>query len=329
MGIYIFASKVFPGLCLALAPAQMAFAQDRFPSKPVTVLVPSAAGGGQDVVMRLVAPALGQALGQSIVVENRPGASGVIASSAVVKSKADGYTLMVTSAIQGALNKHFLKPLSYDPDKDLTAVAAIAAGPNVLVISSALPHRSVQELIAFARSNPNKLTFASNGLGSGQHMVGEQFNQLADVQIVHVPFKGSGEFLTQIISTNVSMGFASTLSAIPLIAAGRLRALGVTTQSRSDALPEVPAIAEFKLMADFSYVNWVGLFAPSGTPATVINTLNKAMADILRDPTMAAALRQRGNDPIIMTPAEVQEYVRQQSARITKLVIDRNIQITP
>jgi len=317
------AACLWVGLSLVLDAA----AQERFPSRPITVLVPSAAGGGQDVVMRIVAPTMGQVLGQTVVVDNRPGASGIIASSAVVRAKPDGYTLLVTSASQGALNKHFQKSLPYDPDKDLIAVAAVAAGPNVLVISASLPYKNVQELIAFAKNNPNKLTFASNGLGSGQHMVGELFNQLADVQITHVPFKGSGEYLTQVIATNVSMGFASTLSTIPLIAAGKLRAIGVTTKMRVDSLPDVPSIAEFKPMAEFSYVNWVGLFAPSGTPAAVLNTINKAVADTLRDPAIANALRERGNDPVIMSTAEVQEYVRQQAARITKLAIDRNIQI--
>ncbi|MBC7781022.1 MAG: tripartite tricarboxylate transporter substrate binding protein [Proteobacteria bacterium] len=304
-------------------------AQERFPGRPVVVLVPSAAGGGQDVVMRLVAPPLAKLLGQPVVVENRPGASGSIATAAVVKSKPDGHTLMVTSATQGALNKHFQKPLPYDPDKDLVAVAALAAGPNVLVISAALPIRNVQELIAFAKSHPNKLTFASNGMGSGQHMVGELFNQLADVQIAHVPFKGSGEYLSQVIANNVSMGFASTLSTISLINAGRLRALGVTTRTRVDSLPDVPSIAEFKPMSEFSYVNWVGLFAPAATPSEVVSAINRAVAETLRDPVLAGALRERGNDPVIMSTGEVQEYVRQQAARITRLVVDRNIQITP
>jgi tripartite-type tricarboxylate transporter receptor subunit TctC len=276
--------------------------------------------------MRLIAPALSQALGQNIIVENKPGASGIIASTIVVKAKPDGHTMLVTSAIQGALNKHFHKP-PYDPNKDLVAIAALAAGPNVLVIGAAQPFKSVQDLVVFAKSNPNKLTFASNGQGSGQHMVGELFNQLAGTQITHVPFKGSGEYLSQIIGNNVTMGFASTLSTIPLISAGKLRALGVTTRTRVDSLPDIPAISEYKPMSEFRYVNWVGLFTTAGTPSSSIALVNKAVATTLQDPGMANALRARGNDPVIMSVTEVQEYVESEAARITKLAIERNIQI--
>ncbi len=313
-------------ISLILGSVNVAFAQEQYPSRPITILVPSAAGGGQDVVIRLIAPALSQALGQNIIVENRPGASGIIASTAVVKAKTDGHTMMVTSATQGALNKHFQKP-PYDPDKDLVAVAALAAGPNVLVISTAQPFKSVQDLVVYARNNPNKLTFASNGQGSGQHMVGELFNYLAGTQITHVPFKGSGEYLSQIIGNNVTMGFASTLSTIPLISAGKLRALGVTTKTRVESLPDIPAISEYKPMSEFRYVNWVGLFTTAGTPSGSIALVNKAVAKTLQDPVLANALRARGNDPVIMSATEVQEYVRSEAARITKLAIERNIQI--
>jgi len=313
-------------ISLILGSVNVAFAQEQYPSRPITILVPSAAGGGQDVVIRLIAPALSQALGQNIIVENRPGASGIIASTAVVKAKTDGHTMMVTSATQGALNKHFQKP-PYDPDKDLVAVAALAAGPNVLVISTAQPFKSVQDLVVHARNNPNKLTFASNGQGSGQHMVGELFNYLAGTQITHVPFKGSGEYLSQIIGNNVTMGFASTLSTIPLISAGKLRALGVTTKTRVESLPDIPAISEYKPMSEFRYVNWVGLFTTAGTPSGSIALVNKAVAKTLQDPVLANALRARGNDPVIMSATEVQEYVRSEAARITKLAIERNIQI--
>ncbi len=313
-------------ISLILGSVNVAFAQEQYPNRPITILVPSAAGGGQDVVIRLIAPALSQALGQNIIVENRPGASGIIASTAVVKAKTDGHTMMVTSATQGALNKHFQKP-PYDPDKDLVAVAALAAGPNVLVISTAQPFKSVQDLVVHARNNPNKLTFASNGQGSGQHMVGELFNYLAGTQITHVPFKGSGEYLSQIIGNNVTMGFASTLSTIPLISAGKLRALGVTTKTRVESLPDIPAISEYKPMSEFRYVNWVGLFTTAGTPSGSIALVNKAVAKTLQDPVLANALRARGNDPVIMSATEVQEYVRSEAARITKLAIERNIQI--
>lgn len=304
-------------------------AQEVFPNRPLTFVVPTAASGGQDIVTRLVTPGMRKLLGQQIIVENRVGANGIIAASFVAKSKPDGHTLLVTGATQGVLHRLFYKPLPYDPEKELQAVISFAAGPNVLVVNPTLPVRNVDELVALAKRNPGQLSYASNGHGSGQHLAGELFNHLAGTQILHVPFKGSGEYLSQISGGYITMAFASTISVIPMVAAKKLKPIGVTTPERLQTMPDVPTLAENKALAGFEHVNWVGVFAPSATPAATLKILNAAAAESQRDAALITALRDRGNEVMPMDVGQVQDYVKRQSNRVAKLVAMRNIQIAP
>jgi len=302
-------------------------AQDRYPARQITILIGTAAGGGQDVMTRILANQLRQVIGQQVIVENRTGANGVIAAGLLVKAKPDGHTLIVNGAQWNALTYQFYKPLPFDPNKELIAVAGIAAGPNVLVVGPTLPVSSIEELVGYAKKHPGKLSFASSGVGSGQHLAGEFFNYLADTNILHVPFKGSAEYLSQVSNGQVAMAMASIIGTGPMIAAGKLKALAVTTAGRVDSLPNVPAVSEFKPLAEFRHVNWVLLFGHASTPTPVVEAINKAVGAALADPTVAKAMRERGNDPAVMTAAEVQDLVNKEGARVIKLIASRNIQI--
>jgi tripartite-type tricarboxylate transporter receptor subunit TctC len=303
--------------------AGVAVAQERYPSRPLLIVVPTAAAGGQDVITRIVQPHLREVLGQQVIVDNRPGAGGTIAAAAVARAKPDGHTLFAAGAANGVLTRYFFQGLSYDPEKDLIAVASMAGGPNVIVVSPALPVETIDTFVAYARKN--KLTYASSGVGSVQHIAGELFNQLANTEILHVPFKGSGEYLSAVVGNSISLSFSSTLSTSPLVRSGKLKALAVTAATRNDALPQVPSVTEYKFLEDFIFVNWVGLFAPSQIPQPVLGVLNKAVNDALARPGVAQAMKERGNEPMPMSVVEVQDYVKKQGHRIVKVVNERKL----
>jgi tripartite-type tricarboxylate transporter receptor subunit TctC len=283
-----------------------ATAQD-WPQKPVRVVVAFSPGGVTDIIARTLGAKLSELWGQSVVVENRPGAGGSIGAMAVVKSPADGYTLLVHSsgyAINAALNP----ALPYDPRKDLVDVAPLGSQPMVLVVSPASGIGSVQELIAAARAKPGELAYGSSGIGSGAHMNGEKFRIATGVALIHVPYKGGADAINDTIAQRLGFTFNTVTLALPHIREGRLRALGVSSAQRSTLLPDVPTIAESVPGFEFSF--WNGLWAPAGTPSPVVERIARDVARAAAQPDMRERLANLGAEWLDMTPAEFSRFVQ-------------------
>ncbi len=298
--------------------ATAAFGQG-FPSKPVKVVVPFTAGSATDILGRTVGQKLSEMWGQPVVIDNRPGAGGTIGAGIVAKSPPDGYTLLVHSAAQ-AVNASIYPTLSYDTTKDFVEVATLGGQPNVLVVAPATGYKTVADLIADAKKRPGALNFASAGTGSGTHMNGEKFRLAAGIDVVHIPYKGTPEALTDTMTGRVTYFFSPISAALPNIREGKLVALGVSTAKRSSALPNVPTVAESGLPG-FDYNLWVGMFAPAGTPADVVDRINADVAKVLATPEVKERLAALGAEPMVMSPAEFQKFMRaeiEDSARIVK-----------
>lgn len=291
---------------LLLAFAGTAFAQ-AFPSKPITIVVPYAVGGTTDIVARLVGTQVGNALGQPLVVDNRAGGGGNIGWGAVARSAPDGHTLLTTEmsfTIAPALGTK--QP--FDPKKDFVHIITAAAAPHVLVVNPGVPAKTVQEFIAYAKANPAKLNYGSGGNGTNTHLGGELFKREAQVDLVHVPYKGAGAVLQDLMGGQVQALVTSLPTALPHIKSGKLRALVVTAEKRSPLLPDVPSAKEVglpKFVMDF----WVGLAAPAGTPQPVIDKLNKAVADALKTPEGRKRLAEQGLEPESNSPAQASQFV--------------------
>lgn len=308
------------GVLVATAPAWA----DSYPTKPVRIVVPFAAGGAIDVIVRAVAPQLGKELGQSIVVENRPGAGGNIGSEIVAKSAPDGYTLLAgTSATHGA-NAGLFAKLPYDPRKDFVPIAHLAGVPNVLVVTPASGIKSVDDMLARARKEPGKLTFGSAGNGTSLHLAGELFAAEAKVSLVHVPYKGGAPATTDLLGGQITMMFNTVPVALPQIRAGKLVPLAVTAGKRHFALPDVPTFAELGYKSVISST-WTGFFAPAGTPREIVDRLALATERALQDKTVADALRAQGAEPEFMGPDPFARYVDSEITRWTKVIRSLNI----
>ena len=299
-----------------------AFAQD-YPNRPVRLIVPFPPGGSNDVVGRLVAMQLSTQLGQQVFVDNRGGAGGVIGTEACATAAPDGYTLCIISiahAVNPALHK-----LNYDPIKSFTPISIFATGPNVLAINPTLPVNSVKELVALAKQKPGELNYASAGVGSFQHLGGELFKLTAGVNIVHVPYKGGGPAMQDVISGHVKIMFSSLIQTTPFIKSGQLKALGTGGAKRSSVLPDVPTIAEAGVpgyVAD----NWWGLAAPAGLPGPLAEKLYAASQVALKSPELLAAFEREGAAPVTMSTAEFGEYVKGEIAKWARVVKEGNIQ---
>lgn len=252
-----------------------------YPERPLRWIIPAAAGGGADSSARIIAGELTRVLGQQVVVDNRPGASGIIGVDAVAKATPDGYTLGAGNVTNIAMNRAVLPKLPYDPDKDLRAVVQTHFQPNVLVTTLSLPAKSVRELVDYAKKNPGKLLFASSGNGSSLHFAGELFKLLSDTDIGHVPYKSVPVALTDVMAGNVQLIFDNMSSAAPHVRGGRLRALGVTAAQRSAVLPDVPTIAEAGV-SGYELVVWSGIIVPAGTPPALVERLNAAVNQVLQ-----------------------------------------------
>ncbi|HVN37604.1 MAG TPA: tripartite tricarboxylate transporter substrate binding protein [Myxococcota bacterium] len=294
---------------LALSPHAAAQA---WPGKPIRLVAPSTPGDAPDVIARLFADKLSIALGQPVVVENRPGAGGVVGSDAVAKAAPDGYTLIMGNAGSHGINAAVYANLPYDIQRDFAPVSQVAVSPNVMVINPAVPASTVAEFIAYAKSRPGKLSYASGGNGSSAHMSMELFKSMAGVEIEHIPYKGSSPALTDVVSGQVAVFIGNMPPTVPLIKAGKLRALAVTTKSRSALMPELPTIAESGLPG-FETVAWFGVLAPAGTPPEIVRRLSAEIAKIARSPEMREKLLAMGAEPVGSTPEEF------------KAVIDRDI----
>jgi len=311
-------SLILMVLCAGLASAQ------QWPTKPIKWIVPFPPGGAMDVIARSLADVSAKTLGQPVIVINKPGAGGNIGAELVARAEADGYTIMITS-IGMATNKYLYPNLSYDPVKDFAPVSLIAVVPNVLVTNATQPNVTrVTEVIANAKAQPGKLTYASAGLGTSVHLAGEVFTSLAKINMQHVPYKGSGPAVSDLIGGQVNYMFDSITSAKPHILSGKLRPLGVTTLARSKALPSVPTIAESGLPG-YDVTPWFAVFVPANTPKLVIGKLNSVLVASMNTQTIKDTFESIGAEPIGSSPQELATYLSQEIVRWGNVISSSDI----
>jgi tripartite-type tricarboxylate transporter receptor subunit TctC len=288
-----------------------------YPSRPVRIIVPFAPAGASDITARLIGQWLSERLGQQFVIENRPGGGGNIGTEAVVRAPADGYTLLMVGSAN-ASNATFYDKLNFNFIRDIAPVGSVFRGPYVMVVNPSVPARSVPEFIAYAKANPGKLTMASSGTGAVPHVAGELFKMMAGIDMVHVPYRGGGPALTDLLAGQVQVYFPTTVASIGYIRAGRLRALAVTAATRSDALPDIPTVGEF--LPGYEASTWDGVGAPKGTPAEIVEKLNKEVNAGLADPTMKARLADLGGDVLALSPADFGKLIAEETAKWAKVV---------
>ena len=310
-------------LLVALAlVVEIAWAQ--YPAKPLRIVVPFAPGGSTDIFARLLAERLAAPLGQPVMVENRAGAAGNIGAEAVARGTPDGYTLLMATTGVMAINNALYRNMTYDAAKDLEPVVFIASITNVLIVPADSPARSVAELIALARREPGRLSFASSGAGSSTHMSGELFKSLTSTDILHIPYKGSGQAMPDLISGRVSMMFENMPGAVSQIKAGKLRALAVTGLQHSSAMPELPTVAEAGVPG-YESLSWSGIAVAAGTPRALIERLNRDINSILATPEMRQKLAEQGADAMGGSPEAFAAHVRAEREKWSRLIRDNNI----
>ena len=316
------------GALVALSLASTAFAvqAEPFPSRPVKFVVPYPPGGASDVTARLIADKLGPQIGQAVVVENKPGANGIIALDAVAKSPADGYTILMGNVGPNAINAGLYPKLPFDPIKSFVPITLTTTVPIVLVINPAFPAKTTQELIAYAKANPGQVKFASGGPGSATHLTAEMFKDQTGIDIVHVPYKGDSPAMTDVMGGHVSFTFATAIAAAPHIASGRLRVLGTASKARPKSLAQYPTVAEAGVK-DFESTSWGGVLAPAGTPAPVVALLHDQIVKVLAMPDVREKLVALGFELSPTTPAEFGEMIKREMAKVAKVVKDANIRV--
>jgi len=305
-------------LVTALALAPLPALAQAYPSKPVTIIVPYAAGGSLDVVTRILARSLTTRLGQTVLVENRAGAGSNIGAAHVAKSAPDGYTLFLASPAT-AINVSLYSKLNYDPEKDLTPVSLLTAVPSVLLVHPSAPYKSVAELVAHAKQNPGKLNYSSGGAGSSEHLGSEMFKFYAGVDVTHIPYKGGAPALADLMGGQVTMMFSNRIGALPHIRSGKLRALGVADGVRSPQLPEVPTFVEAGY-PDLKVLVWSGIMAPMGTPAAIVNRLHAVITEAMQAPEMKAQMDDMGVTIASGGPAQFGEFLKSQIAQWRPIV---------
>lgn len=310
---------VLAGLLLGVST----LAEAAWPDHPIKIVVPFSPGGGVDQTARELAQRLGQSLGQPIVVENKPGAGGALGVRYLIASPADGYTFVLATAGEVAITPSLNPQIGYDPLKDLAPVALVVRAPNVLVVHPDVPVNSLAELIAYARKNPNTLSYSTSGIGTAQHLSGELLDKLAGIQIQHIPYKGSSQQVLDVIAKRVTMTYASPAAVKPFMDKGQLRALGVTTEKRISTLPQVPAIGE--VVPGYQLESWFALFAPAHTDPAIVNRVNEEVVKILRDPALAATLRATVGEPSYENPAAFAKFLGADVQKFSKLISDSHI----
>ena len=288
-----------------------------YPTRPVRLIVPFAAGGGTDITARVMGQWLSERLGQQFVIDNRPGGGTNIGTEAVVRAPADGYTLLLAGS-PAAINATLYDKLNYNFIRDIAPVAGIIRQPFVMAVHPSVPAKTVPEFIAYAKANPGRINMASAGTGAGSHVTGELFKMMAGVDMVHVPYRGAGPALTDLIAGQVQVHFATTVASIEYIRAGRLRALAVTTATRSDALPGIPTVDEF--VPGYEASSWYGVGAPKATPAEIIEKLNKEINAGLADPKIKARLADLGGDVLALSPADFAKLIADETEKWGKVV---------
>jgi len=300
----------------------LAYSQS-YPTRPIRLIVTYPAGGGADAMARLIAPKLGDALGQPVVVENRGGASGTIAAELVAKSAPDGHTLML-DATAYAVNPSLYPKLPYDPDKAFAPVTLLVLFPNIVVVHPAYPVASIAQLIEKAKAEPGKIAFASSGNGSAQHLAAELFRQRAGLDMVHVPYKGGGPALIDVMGGQVPLYFGNMASALPHVKNGKLKALATTGARRSPAAPELPTVAESG-MPGYQVYEWNAIFAPAGTPGAIVTRLQAEIARAVKLPDVRERILALGGEIVASSPADLGTWVREQSASWARVVRAANI----
>ena len=290
-----------------------------YPTKAIRLIVPFPPGGSTDLVGRVLGAKLGEAFAQQVVMENRPGASGMIGNELVARAAPDGYTLTMGTIGAMSVNVSLFKSVPYDPTRDFAPVTLTGNVENLLVVHPSLPVKNVKELIALAAGKPGTLSFASSGIGNAPHLAGELFNQLAKVKMVHVPYKGGGPAMIDLVGGQVSLSFASMPSSLPFAKGGKLRALAVGGAERSPAAPEIPTVAESGLPG-FAVIDWQGLLAPAKTPAAVINRLNQESARILNEREVKERLSAAGLQVVTNTPAQFADFIRAEIEKWGKVI---------
>ncbi len=308
---------------LGLGVIENLSAQVIYPGKPVRMLVGYAPGGSTDILARVLASKLAESLQQQVLVDNRSGANGNIAAELVAKSAPDGYTVLMAAAGH-TINPSLYKSLPFDPIKDFSAICLVAAVPNILVVHPSIPVKSVRELIALTQGRPGRLTHASSGTGSPGHLSGEVFGMLAKVKFLHVPYKGTGPALIDMIGGQIDLGFPTIPAVLQFVKAGRLRSLGVTSGKRSSSLPDVPTIAESGV-SNYEVVGWYGVFGPAGLPKDIVARLNSEIARILKAADTRERLAHEGADPIGNSPGEFAEFLLTDRDKWAKVVKFANI----
>ena len=310
---------------LLAAFATAASAQSWPAAKPITLVVPFPAGGTTDVLARALADKLGTALGQTVIVESKPGAGATLGADFVAKSKPDGYTLLM-GAIHHTIAPAVFKKVPYDLEKDFAPVTTVALVPNVLVVNASNPAKNVADLVAQAKAKPNQLNYGSNGNGTAQHLIGTQFENLNGIQITHIPYKGSGPLTTDLIGGQVTMSFDTVTPVLPHIKAGRLKALAVTTGKRSSALPDVPTLAESGLKG-FDIGTWFGVLAPVATPKDIVARLNLEAVKIIQSSDFRKRMDEIGAEPIGNTPEQMGKQIHDDVEKFARLVKDAKVVI--
>lgn len=323
--------RYFTPLFLAAAAviaATPAVAADAYPTaRPVTLVVPFPPGGPTDALARRLAEKLREPLKQNVIVENRSGAGGNIGSEYVATAKPDGYTILFGTSGPLAINVSLYKKQNYNPETSFAPIIRIGHLPNILVVNPSVPANNMQELIAYAQKNPDKLSYASSGNGASSHLAGILFNRMAGTKIMHIPYKGTGPALNDLLGGQVSMSFTDILTALPYIKAGKLRAIGLASAQRSDALPELPTLSEQGLKG-YDVSVFFGIVAPKDTPADVVNTLNQAFKTALSDPAIAQTLRMQGIvEAQDETPQGLSTFITTEVPKWRELIQSANVSI--
>lgn len=312
-------SVLLTALC---ATAGLASAQT-WPTKTVTIVVPFPAGGTTDVLARAISNRLSTAIGQPVIVDNKPGAGATLGADLVAKSAADGYTLLM-GAVHHTVASNYYKNLRYNFEKDFAPITTVALVPNVITVSTKSPHNSVKEVIAAGKANPDKLSYGSNGNGTAQHMIGTQFEMETGVKVLHVPYKGSAPLTTDLLGGQVDMSFDTITPVLPFIKEGKLKALAVTTAKRSSTLPNVPTLQEAGV-PNLAIGTWFGLLAPAATPKPVIARLNTEIVKIIQSPEFKKQMADIGAEPIGNKPEEMAKQIKEETEKFARLVKDGKI----
>jgi tripartite-type tricarboxylate transporter receptor subunit TctC len=309
----------------ALAVCAGAWAQS-YPAKPVRFIVPFPPGGSADILARAIGQKAGEGLGQSLVVENRPGAGTAIGAEALARSPADGYAVMIGTVSSHAINPALNPKLAYDPVKDFTPISLVASIPFAMIVHPSVPAKSVREFISLAKSKPASLNYSSAGNGTSNHLAGELLKSMAGIDIVHIPYKGSAPALNDLVAGQVSLMFDLVLTAAPHVKSGAVRGLAVTGAKRSSALPELPTVAESGVPG-YEVSAWFGIFAPAGMPQPVVQRLNADFVKALQQPELRQRLASQGAEPLTSTPDEFAAYLRSEIAKWAKVVKDSGMKV--